>query len=50
MKYTDIAYRLPRPLRRHVLYFEAEIEDAIRTFAASLPEGAQVLDAGAGEA
>ena len=50
MKYTDIAYRLPRPLRRHVLYFEAEIEEAIRTFAARLPERARVLDAGAGEA
>src|SRR5262249_16386958 len=50
VKYTDIAYRLPRALRRHVLYFEAEIEEAIRTFAARLPERARVLDAGAGEA
>ena len=49
MKYTGIAYRLPRPLRRHVLHFESEIEDAVRAFAASLPAGARVLDAGAGE-
>jgi SAM-dependent methyltransferase len=50
LKYTGLAYRLPRPLRRHVLHFEAEIEDAIRAFAAALPAGARVLDAGAGEA
>ena len=49
MKYTGIAYRLPRPLRRHILHFECEIEDAVRAFAASLPSGARVLDAGAGE-
>jgi SAM-dependent methyltransferase len=49
MRYTGLAYRLPRPLRRHVLYFEAEIESALEGFAASLPAGARVLDAGAGE-
>ncbi len=49
VKYTGIAYRLPRPLRRHILHFECEIEDAVRAFAASLPAGARVLDAGAGE-
>ncbi len=49
MSYTGIAYRLPRPLRRHILHFECEIEDAVRAFAASLPVGARVLDAGAGE-
>ena len=48
-KYTGIAYRLPRPLRRHVLHFECEIEDAVRALASSLPTGARVLDAGAGE-
>jgi SAM-dependent methyltransferase len=49
MKYTGIAYRLPRPLRRHILHFETEIEDALARFGASLPAGARVLDAGAGE-
>lgn len=49
MKYTGIAYRLPRFLRRHILRFEADIEDAVRAFAAALPAGVRVLDAGAGE-
>ena len=49
MKYTGIAYRLPRPVRRHVLHFECEIEDALQTFSAELADGARVLDAGAGE-
>jgi SAM-dependent methyltransferase len=49
VKYTLLAYRLPRPLRRHVLHFECEIEDAVRSFARSLPVHARVLDAGAGE-
>jgi len=39
----------PRPLRRWVLHFEASIEDAVEQFAASLPAGARVLDAGSGE-
>lgn len=47
--YTAIAYRLPRGLRRHVLHFEEEIADRIRQFAASLPDRARLLDAGAGE-
>ncbi len=47
--YTGIAYRLPRVLRRHILHFEVEIEDAVANFARSLPAGARVLDAGAGE-
>ena len=42
MKYSGLAYRLPRPLRRHILHFEAEIEDAVAALA-------RVLDAGAGE-
>jgi SAM-dependent methyltransferase len=50
VRYSSIAYRLPRPLRRHVLHFEDEIESAVESFARSLPEGARVLDAGAGEA
>jgi SAM-dependent methyltransferase len=49
VKYTGIAYRLPRFLRRHILGFETDIEDAVRAFAAALPAGARVLDAGAGE-
>jgi SAM-dependent methyltransferase len=40
---------LPRPFRRHILHFEVEIEDAVAAFARSLPAGARVLDAGAGE-
>ena len=49
MKYTALAYRLPRPVRRHVLHFEAEIEEAVAHFAAQLPANARLLDAGAGE-
>jgi SAM-dependent methyltransferase len=49
MNYTGLAYRLPRPLRRHILHFEVEIEDAVKALAARLPGGARVLDAGAGE-
>jgi SAM-dependent methyltransferase len=49
VSYTSLAYRLPKPLRRHVLYFEALIEESVSNFAASLPEKARVLDAGAGE-
>ncbi|MCU1236388.1 MAG: Methyltransferase type 11 [Candidatus Solibacter sp.] len=48
-RYTGIAYRLPRVLRRHILHFEVEIEDAVSAFAHALPKGARVLDAGAGE-
>jgi SAM-dependent methyltransferase len=40
---------LPGPLRRYVQHFEAEIERAVAEFARSLPAGARVLDAGAGE-
>jgi SAM-dependent methyltransferase len=49
MSYSTIAYRLPRTLRRHVLHFECEIEDAIASFARHLPEDARILDAGAGQ-
>jgi SAM-dependent methyltransferase len=49
VSYTALAYRLPRPLRRHILHFEVEIADAVAAFAAALPEGARMLDAGAGE-
>lgn len=40
---------LPGPLRRYVLDFERRITDAVKAFAVSLPAGASVLDAGAGE-
>jgi SAM-dependent methyltransferase len=49
MSYTSIAYKLPRFLRRHILHFEVEIEDAVDAFARALPEGSHVLDAGSGE-
>ena len=41
--------RLPRWLLRLILRFEAMIEDRVAEFARSLPAGARVLDAGAGE-
>jgi SAM-dependent methyltransferase len=49
MRYSAIAYQLPRPLRRHILHFESEIEDAVAKLAHDLPPGARVLDAGSGE-
>src|ERR1035441_9297 len=49
MSYTAIAYRLPLPLRRHILFFESEIASAVEAFARALPDGARVLDAGSGE-
>jgi SAM-dependent methyltransferase len=47
---TDLASRLPRPLRDHLLFFEGLIEHDLQRFARSLPGNARVLDAGAGEA
>jgi SAM-dependent methyltransferase len=49
VSYTALAYRLPRLLRRHVLYFEEAIQDAVAALARELPAGARILDAGAGE-
>jgi SAM-dependent methyltransferase len=49
MRYNAIAERLPGFLRRYVLHFEASSDAAVAAFAAALPEGARVLDAGAGE-
>jgi SAM-dependent methyltransferase len=49
MNHAAIAEHLPGVLRRHVLHFEACIEHAVSAFAATLPTGARVLDAGAGE-
>ncbi len=37
MSYSGIAYRLPRFLKRHILHFEVEIEDAVTAFAHGLP-------------
>ncbi len=45
----EVQARLPAFLKRHVLYFESEIERAVSRFAAELPSRARVLDAGAGE-
>ena len=49
MRYTEAAYRLPKALRRHILHFEVEIEDAVAAFAKEQAGNARVLDAGAGE-
>ena len=49
MTHPSIQRRLPRFLRRYVLHFEAAIDDALVRFSSGLPEGALVLDAGAGE-
>jgi SAM-dependent methyltransferase len=49
MRYTGPVYHLPKPLRRHILHFEVEIEDAVAAFAGELAAGSRVLDAGAGE-
>ena len=49
MSCNSLAYRLPGFLKRRVLHFETEIATAVSKFAAELPPGALVLDAGAGE-
>jgi SAM-dependent methyltransferase len=49
MSYTTAAGRLPPFLRRHILHFEASIEDALANFAPRVGAGERVLDAGAGE-
>ncbi|MBI3682008.1 MAG: class I SAM-dependent methyltransferase [Acidobacteria bacterium] len=49
MKGGAIRGRLPRFLERYLWHFEAVTDDRVRLFAASLPPGALVLDAGAGE-
>lgn len=50
MNYRALGPHLPPFLRRHILHFEAAIEDRLRNFAANLHSGQRVLDAGAGEA
>jgi SAM-dependent methyltransferase len=47
--YDRLRDHLPAFLRRYVMHFETAIEDAVADFAASLPQGARLLDAGAGE-
>ncbi len=49
MIYDRVRSLLPAPLARYVLHFETAIEQAVKDFAKSLPAGARVLDAGAGE-
>ena len=49
MRYSGLAYRLPKPLRRHILHFEVETQDAVAAFARALPAGVRILDAGSGE-
>jgi SAM-dependent methyltransferase len=46
---TRLLARAPRFIRRWALHFECAIEDAVVQFGGWLPEGARVLDAGAGE-
>jgi len=48
-QYRALRRLLPGPLHRYLLFFEAEIERAVREFAQALPPGSRVLDAGAGE-
>jgi SAM-dependent methyltransferase len=50
MTYAEARRRLPAWLRRRVFTFETFIEDSVSAFARSLPAGARLLDAGAGEA
>jgi SAM-dependent methyltransferase len=47
--YQRLQALLPRAVRDYLLYFEATIERAVTEFAASLPAGVRMLDAGAGE-
>ena len=47
--YKGLRALLPHAVRDYVLFFEAAIERAVLAFAASLPSGVRVLDAGAGE-
>ena len=49
MIYGALQERLPGPLKRWILHFEACIEEAVSSFASNLPDKGRVLDAGAGE-
>lgn len=50
MIYARVQSWLPTWLHRHLLHFDAVLEDSVRDFAASVSPAARVLDAGAGEA
>jgi SAM-dependent methyltransferase len=50
MTYARARRLLPRFLLRWIYHFEAELDHTVETFALTLPRGARVLDAGAGEA
>lgn len=49
MSYSRLRTLVPAFLRRQVFFFEAEIEARCAAFAANLPKGTLLLDAGAGE-
>lgn len=49
MRYGKLQRLLPPFLRSYILHFETSIDTAVARFAAGLPAGARVLDAGAGE-
>ncbi len=49
MRYGALQRLLPPFLRNYILFFETLIERTAARFAAGLPDGARVLDAGAGE-
>lgn len=49
MSYPSLRRLVPAWLRHEIFHFEATIEAALKAYAASLPEGLRVLDAGAGE-
>ncbi len=49
MRYGGLQRFLPSFVRKHVLHFETLIDRAVAAFAERLPDGAAVLDAGAGE-
>ncbi|HPT25769.1 MAG TPA: class I SAM-dependent methyltransferase [Bryobacteraceae bacterium] len=49
MTYQRARQVLPRWLLRHIYHFESVIADEVQRFSAGLPDGARVLDAGAGE-
>ncbi len=46
---TELAGHFPRVLRDQLLHFEGMMERELLTFSQSLPGGARLLDAGAGE-
>lgn len=50
MIYARVQRMLPGWLHRHLLHFDAVLEESVEAFAATVPAGARVLDAGAGEA